>query len=122
MRKRKICYVVTLPSTIEAFFIPQLQYLSEKEYDVTVVCSSSNTLQEKLGKKIRYIPCDIPRGLSVFQSCIAIRLLIKIFREKMAVEFPELCYVEDNIKKDYIAPENLGMRSIWFRNKDGLYC
>lgn len=32
-----------------------------------------------------------------------------------------MCYVGDNIKKDFIAPEELGMRSIWFRNKDGLY-
>lgn len=32
-----------------------------------------------------------------------------------------MCYVGDNIKKDFIASEALGMRSIWFRNKDGLY-
>ena len=32
-----------------------------------------------------------------------------------------MCYVGDNIKKDFIAPEEFGMRCIWFRNKDGLY-
>lgn len=32
-----------------------------------------------------------------------------------------MCYVGDNIKKDFIAIEKLGMKSIWFRNKDGLY-
>lgn len=42
-------------------------------------------------------------------------------KEKLGVEYAEMCYVGDNIKKDFIAPKQLGMRSIWFRNKDGLY-
>ena len=42
-------------------------------------------------------------------------------REKLAVEYSKMCYVGDNIKKDFIAPEKLGMRSIWFKNTDGLY-
>lgn len=44
-----------------------------------------------------------------------------LMKEKLGVEFSEMCYVGDNIKKDFIAPEKLGMRCIWFRNKDGLY-
>lgn len=35
--------------------------------------------------------------------------------------FKEMCYVGDNIKKDFIAPDKLGMKSIYFKNKDGLY-
>lgn len=42
-------------------------------------------------------------------------------KEKMDVEYKEMCYIGDNIKKDFIAPEQLGMRTIWFKNKDGLY-
>jgi FMN phosphatase YigB (HAD superfamily) len=30
-------------------------------------------------------------------------------------------YVGDNAEKDFQAPRQLGMRSLWFRNKDGLY-
>jgi len=30
-------------------------------------------------------------------------------------------YIGDNIAKDFIAPEKLGMQCIWFRNKTGLY-
>ena len=37
------------------------------------------------------------------------------------VAFTQMCYVGDNIKKDFIAPQKLGIRSVWFRNKDGLY-
>lgn len=41
--------------------------------------------------------------------------------EKLNVPYEKMAYVGDNIKKDFIAPEKLGMRSIWFKNKDGLY-
>ena len=42
-------------------------------------------------------------------------------KENFGVEYGEICYVGDNINKDFIAPGQLGMRSIWFRNEDGLY-
>ncbi len=42
-------------------------------------------------------------------------------QERFQFPFEEMCYVGDNIKKDFIAPELLGMRCIWFRNSDGLY-
>ncbi len=44
-----------------------------------------------------------------------------LMKEQFGIEYNEMCYVGDNIKKDFIAPEKLGMKSIWFRNKDGLY-
>lgn len=62
---KKIGYIVTVSMTIEAFFIPQLQYLSAHGYDVTVVCSHSKLLQKKLGDGIKYVPIDIPRGIII---------------------------------------------------------
>ena len=44
-----------------------------------------------------------------------------LMREKMEVPYGKMVYVGDNITKDFIAPQNLGMKSIWFRNEDGLY-
>ncbi len=44
-----------------------------------------------------------------------------LMKEWFGVEFSEMCYVGDNVKKDFIAPEGLGMQSIWFHNFDGLY-
>jgi len=41
--------------------------------------------------------------------------------DTLGVEFEEMCYVGDNIKKDFVAPEMLGIRSIYFTNADGLY-
>ena len=42
-------------------------------------------------------------------------------QEVFAVPFEQMCYVGDNLKKDFIAPEKLGMKCIYFRNADGLY-
>lgn len=35
--------------------------------------------------------------------------------------YSTMCYVGDNIQKDFIAPEGFGMRCIWFKNRAGLY-
>lgn len=44
-----------------------------------------------------------------------------LMKEYFSVDYDEMCYVGDNIKKDFIAPEKLGIRMVWFRNIDGLY-
>ena len=79
---KKICYVVTIPLTIRSFFIPQLRYLSDNGFDVTVICSSDDMLQNELGKKVTFIPVEIPRGISIGGSWKAIRELIRIFRNE----------------------------------------
>ena len=78
----KICYVVTIPLTIESFFIPQLKYLASNGFDVTVVCSNDSSLQEKLGESIRFYPIDIPRGISVGGSIYAIKALTHFFKKE----------------------------------------
>lgn len=78
----KICYVVTIPLTIESFFIPQLKYLAANGFDVTVVCSNDSNLQEKLGECIRFHPIDIPRGISVGGSIYALKALTHFFKKE----------------------------------------
>lgn len=48
-------------------------------------------------------------------------IAFETMKERLGVEYAEMCYVGDNTKKDFIAPDQLGMRSIWFKNVDGLY-
>ncbi len=81
-RRKKICVVVTIAPTIKAFFIPQLKYLAQRGFDVTVVCSKDNTLQELLGCNIRYIPIEIPRGVSFLKTIRAMRDLLNLFRRE----------------------------------------
>lgn len=45
----------------------------------------------------------------------------RLMRERLGTEYSRMVYIGDNIKKDFIAPGKLDMRSIWFRNQDGLY-
>ena len=35
--------------------------------------------------------------------------------------YEQMVYVGDNIKKDFIAPKQLGINSMWFRNSKGIY-
>ena len=79
---KKICYVVTIPLTIRAFFIPQLKYLAENGFDVCVICDKDDALQGELGDRIRYIPVEMPRGISLIGSLRAVRTLKKIFKEE----------------------------------------
>lgn len=33
----------------------------------------------------------------------------------------DIVYVGDNVEKDFQASQQLGMRSVWFMNEDGVY-
>lgn len=79
---KKICYVVSIPLTIRAFFIPQLKYLSRNGFDVTVVCSPDDALAKDLGEEIRYYPIEIPRGISMKGSVDAISSLMRFFKKE----------------------------------------
>ena len=80
--KRKICYITTIALSIRAFFVPQMKYLAENGYDVTVICSPDEKLQEDLGENIRFIPVSIARGISPKTLLGSIMKLKKIFREE----------------------------------------
>lgn len=74
--------MVTVPITIRAFFVPQLQYLAEHGFEVHVICSEDDGLQELLGEKIKYIPLNMPRGISVGGTIKAIKQLTRIFKRE----------------------------------------
>ncbi len=41
--------------------------------------------------------------------------------ERLGVAAGKCVYIGDNPRKDFIAPQKLGMKSIYFKNSDGLY-
>ena len=45
----------------------------------------------------------------------------ELMAERLGLPFGAMAYVGDNLKKDLIAPEGLGMRCVWVNNPDGLY-
>lgn len=48
-------------------------------------------------------------------------MAFRLMQEKFLIPFENMIYVGDNLQKDFIAPESLGMRSAYFKNPDGLY-
>lgn len=46
----------------------------------------------------------------------------RLMQKKMQVPFEKMVYIGDNPNKDFIAPQKLGMKCIYFKNVDGLYC
>lgn len=79
---KKICYITTIALTIRSFFIPQIKYLSEKGYEVSVICSPDDSLQDELGKNIRYIPIKIERGVSFGSLIKSISDLKRVFKKE----------------------------------------
>lgn len=75
---KKICYITTIPGTLD-FFVDQLQYLAKNDMEVIAISSNSDTIQEKLGDNVKFIPVEIPRGISFFGTIKAIFDLKNMF-------------------------------------------
>lgn len=45
----------------------------------------------------------------------------RIMKCLLNVEFDEMMYIGDNLKKDFIAPQSLGIKYYWYQNPNGLY-
>ena len=63
-------------------------------------------ITDELGGNQFRKPCDV-----------AFRIMLTRWRLNPA----DVVYIGDNVKKDFQAPQQLGMRSIWFRNENGLH-
>ena len=48
-------------------------------------------------------------------------IAFRIFQNRWRLPAEEIIYVGDNPSKDFQAPKQLGMRSIWYKNPDSLY-
>ena len=44
-----------------------------------------------------------------------------LMQEALGIPFEKMVYIGDNIKKDFIAPQKLGMQAIYIKNPNGLY-
>lgn len=78
----KICYVATVPLTIRSFFIPQIKFLSNQGFDVSVICSPDDSIALELEENITFIPVEIPRGISVVGSLKAMKNLYNVFKKE----------------------------------------
>ena len=63
-------------------------------------------ITDELGGEQFRKPCDIA---------------FRIMQNRWRIPFEQMVYVGDNPNKDFQAPKQLGMRSVYFKNTDGLY-
>lgn len=47
-------------------------------------------------------------------------IAFEIMRKRMQCAYSEMVYIGDNVRKDFLAPEQLGMDTVWFQNQEGL--
>ena len=57
-------------------------------------------------------------GLQFRKPC---DIAFRIMQERWRLPASEIVYIADNPAKDFQAPQQLGMKGIWFKNEDGLY-
>ena len=48
-------------------------------------------------------------------------IAFRILQTKWRLPMSEIVYIGDNPAKDFQAPQQIGMKALWFRNEDGLY-
>ena len=44
-----------------------------------------------------------------------------LMKDYFKCDYQEMIYVGDNLNKDFIYPEKVNIKSIYFKNRDGLY-
>jgi HAD superfamily hydrolase (TIGR01549 family) len=72
-----------------------------------------------LDKKVDdYIITDELGGIQFRKPC---DIAFRIMQNRWRIPYEQMLYIGDNVDKDFQAPRQLGMQSLWFRNKDGLY-
>lgn len=44
-----------------------------------------------------------------------------MMRDYFNINYNEICYIGDNLHKDFTAPQKLNMKSFWIKNENGIY-
>lgn len=95
MKTKKICSIATLPTTIKAFMIGNLQYAADNGYSSYCICGPGDGLTEEMLGDVTYIPVkELKWGLMTpvsFLKCV--RRLYKIFKKE---EFDIIQYATSN--------------------------
>jgi glycosyltransferase involved in cell wall biosynthesis len=81
-KRKRICFVSTLPVTLKVFVRPQAEYLLTNGWDVTWICAEDPNFHHELPVGVKYIPLPFKRGIDPFGVPRAILLLYQIFRRE----------------------------------------
>lgn len=76
----KICYVTTIPATIQSFILPLAEYLHENtDWDISFICSDDEKFEKSLPKYIHFYPVHMERGISLagVKAMLQIKKILK---------------------------------------------
>jgi len=90
---KRICFVATLPVTINAFVLPQAKYLELNGWDVTLICAEDKNISKVVPSGVRYIPMQFKRGIDIYGTPRAIFDLYRLF---MREQFDIVQYTTPN--------------------------
>lgn len=79
---KKICFITTIPLTLQAFVMKTAEYLHENtDYEITFICDYDKDFENSLPEYIRYIPVTMKRGISL-SGVKAVLKMAKIFKRE----------------------------------------
>ncbi len=79
---KKICFITTIPSTVESFILRTAEYIHENtDWDISIICSGDEDFEKKLPEYIRFFPVKMERGISL-SGVFAMLRMLKIFRKE----------------------------------------
>lgn len=62
---KKICFITTIPGTIEGFILKTAIYLhNNTDWDISFICDYSEEFKKKLSDYIHYYPVPMKRCIS----------------------------------------------------------
>lgn len=78
---KKICYIATIPGTLESFVLDTAIYLHDVVgWDISFICSYDENFKNKLPEYIHYYPVSMKRGISL-SGINAMFKMIRIFKK-----------------------------------------
>lgn len=80
---KKICFITTIPLTLQAFVMKTAEYLHENtDYEITFICDYDKDFENSLPEYIRYIPVTMKRGISLSGVKAVLKMAKTFKREK----------------------------------------
>ena len=74
--------ITTLPVSINAFPLPQTEYLLTKGWDVIWICAKDKEFSKKIHRGAKFIPIPFKRGNDPFGAPKAMLMLYLIFKRE----------------------------------------
>ena len=82
MKRKKICFLTTISTTMNMFILNTAKYLYKNgNYDITMICSNDDEFKLKVPEYIKFVPIEMKRGIS-FSGIKNIIELYEIFKNE----------------------------------------